>query len=268
MKDYAVCFRNTFRPETCSTSIPSTFGIERLNIVIFGLKTSTLIPYTLYIAKNVYDEDEQKAMYGFWKAISCVEWLSMRSTKNYNNLFTSLIHNEVLDANTLAAKLNSSNDATTYIPTDEELLDGFQKSKLTNLQTRGILYLIESHIRPANSATLLLGFDGYSLEHLMPKKWRNNWPACATDDLAKQRDSKLLTLGNLAIIPQALNASIRDSDWVTKKSGKGVNRPGLEACAKGLITLNTVLLESEWSEQCIDIRANWLFKIAKGLWKI
>ena len=102
----------------------------------------------------------------------------------------------------------------------------------------------------------------------MPKKWRNNWPACATDDLAKQRDSKLLTLGNLAIIPQALNASIRDSDWVTKKSGKGLNKPGLEACAKGLITLNTVLLESEWSEQCIDIRANWLFKIAKELWKI
>ena len=268
MKDYAVCFRNTFRPETCSTSIPSTFGIERLNIVIFGLKTSTLIPYTLYIAKNVYDEDEQKAMYGLLESYIMRRMVVHALTKNYNNLFTSLIHNEVLDANTLAAKLNSSNDATTYIPTDEELLDGFQKSKLTNLQTRGILYLIESHIRPANSATLLLGFDGYSLEHLMPKKWRNNWPACATDDLAKQRDSKLLTLGNLAIIPQALNASIRDSDWVTKKSGKGVNKPGLEACAKGLITLNTVLLESEWSEQCIDIRANWLFKIAKGLWKI
>lgn len=268
MKDYAVCFRNTFRPETCSTSIPSTFGIERLNIVIFGLKTSTLIPYTLYIAKNVYDEDEQKAMYGILESYIMRRMVVHALTKNYNNLFTSLIHNEVLDANTLAAKLNSSNDATTYIPTDEELLDGFQKSKLTNLQTRGILYLIEGHIRPANSATLLLGFDGYSLEHLMPKKWRNNWPACATDDLAKQRDSKLLTLGNLAIIPQALNASIRDSDWVTKKSGKGVNKPGLEACAKGLITLNTVLLESEWSEQCIDIRANWLFKIAKGLWKI
>ena len=123
-------------------------------------------------------------------------------------------------------KLRSGNDATTYIPTDEELLEGFQKSKLTNLQTKGILYLIESHIRPVNSATLLLGFDRYSLEHLMPKKWRNNWPACASDDLAKQRDSKLLTLGNLAIIPQALNASIRDSDWATKKSGKGINKPG------------------------------------------
>lgn len=268
MKDYAICFRSTFKPDTCSTSIPSTSSIERLNIVIFGLKTSTLIPYTLYIAKNVYNEDERNAMYGILESYIMRRMVVHALTKNYNNLFTALIHNEVLDANTLVAKLRSGNDATTYIPTDEELLDGFQKSKLTNLQTRGILYLIESHIRPANSATMLLGFDGYSLEHLMPKKWRNNWPACASDDLAKQRDSKLLTLGNLAIIPQALNASIRDSDWVTKKSGKGINKPGLEACAKGLITLNTVLLESEWSEQCIDIRANWLFKIAKELWKI
>ena len=147
-------------------------------------------------------------------------------------------------------------------------MDGFQKSKLTNLQARGILYLIESYIRPANSATLLLGFDGYSLEHLMPKKWRNNWSACASDEIAKQRDSKLLTLGNLAIIPQALNASIRDSDWTTKKSGKGANKPGLEACAKGLVTLNAVLLEDEWTEEKIDARAKWLHEIAKTLWNI
>ena len=48
-------------------------------------------------------------------------------------------------------------------------------SKLVNIQTRGIQYLIESAIRPDNSSTALLGLSNYSLEHLMPKKWRNNW---------------------------------------------------------------------------------------------
>lgn len=268
MKDYAICFRTIFNPDTCGVSIPGTFGIERLNIIIFGLKTSTLIPYTLYIAKNVDSEDERNAMYGILESYIMRRMVVHSLTKNYNNLFTSLIRNEVLDAASLVAKLHSGNDATTYIPTNEELLDGFQKSKLTNLQTRGILYLIESYIRPANSATLLLGFDGYSLEHLMPKKWRNNWSACASDEIAKQRDSKLLTLGNLAIIPQALNASIRDSDWTTKKSGKGANKPGLEACAKGLVTLNAVLLEDEWTEEKIDARAKWLHEIAETLWNI
>lgn len=268
MKDYAFCFMDTFRPDICGMSIPGTFGIERLNVIIFGLKTSTLIPYVLYIAKNVYDEDEQKAMYGILESYIMRRMVVHTTTNNYNNLFTALIHNEVLDSDSLVAKLQSSNDSTTYIPTDDELRDGFKKSKLINLQTRGIIYLIESNIRPANSATILLGFDRYSLEHLMPKKWRNNWPACSSEDLARQRDSKLLTLGNLAIIPQSLNASIRDSNWQTKKIGKGANKPGLNLCAAGLSTVYDALLENEWTESKIDSRADWLFEKAKGLWKI
>ena len=113
-------------------------------------------------------------MYGILESYVMRRMVIHALTKNYNNLFTSLIHNEVLDANSLMSKLRSGNDATTYIPTDEDLLEGFRKSKLTNLQTKGILYLIESYIRPANSATLLLGFNGYSLEHLMPKNWQKN----------------------------------------------------------------------------------------------
>ena len=86
--------------------------------------------------------------------------------------------------------------------------------------------------------------------------------------LGKERDSKLLTLGNLAIIPQSLNASIRDADWLTKKAGKGENKPGLKICAAGLSTVHDVLLENEWTESKIEIRANWLFEKAKDLWKI
>lgn len=126
------------------------------------------------------------------------------STKSYNNLFTSLILNKVLDSQTLTLRLKGIGDATTYCPDDNEMKIGFETSKLVNLQSKGIIYLLESKIRSDNSSTALLGFNNYSLEHLMPKKWRNNWGACATEDDAKKRDSLLLTLGNLAIIPQAL----------------------------------------------------------------
>lgn len=47
---------------------------------------------------------------------------------------------------------------------------GFETSKLVNLQSKGIIYLLESKIRSDNSSTVLLGFNNYSLEHLMPKK--------------------------------------------------------------------------------------------------
>ena len=162
----------------------------------------------------------------------------------------------------------NNGDATTYCPNDNEMKIGFETSKLVNLQSKGIIYLLESKIRSDNSSTALLGFDNYSLEHLMPKKWRNNWGACATEDDAKKRDSLLLTLGNLAIISQTLNASIRDAAWNVKKAGKGQNKPGLLLCASGLYTLHDVLQKNDWNEHEIENRAEWLLANAQNIWKI
>lgn len=172
------------------------------------------------------------------------------------------------DICTFKVRLKGIGDATTYCPDDNEMKIGFETSKLVNLQSKGIIYLLESKIRSDNSSTALLGFNNYSLEHLMPKKWRNNWGACATEDDAKKRDSLLLTLGNLAIIPQALNASIRDAAWNVKKAGKGQNKPGLLLCASGLYTLHDVLQKNDWNEHEIENRAEWLLANAQNIWKI
>ena len=268
MAECAKCFADTFKPEYCNMGIPASSGIERINVILFGLKNTTLIPYILYVAKNVSSQNELNKIYGVLESYIMRRLVVHATTKNYNNLFTSLILNGVLDAQTLKERLNKGSDATTYVPTNEDLLHGFQESKLINLQTRGILYFIESGIRPARSSTALLGFSSYSLEHLLPKKWRNNWDACATQELARQRDSILLTLGNLAIIPQSLNASIRDGNWVTKKAGKGPNNPGLAICAAGLSTIHDALQKDAWNEDEISQRAIWLYEQAKSLWEL
>lgn len=267
LKEYADCFREIFDPTCCERSVPATYGIERLNVLIFGLKNTTMIPYVLYMAKNVTNQNEFNQMCRVLEGYVMRRMVVHATTKNYNRLYTSLILNQICDADALTDRLSNSNDSTTYVPTDTDLKNGFRYSKLYNLQSKGILYLIESGIRPANSATALLGFDGYSLEHLLPKKWRNNWPACESNELSKERDSALLTLGNLAIITQSLNASIRDSDWSTKKAGKK-NKPGLNLCAAGLVTLNDTLAKSEWNESEISARAEWLYTEAAKLWKL
>ena len=267
LKDYAECFAQNIKPDWCEECIPATYGIERLNIVMFGLKNSTMIPYVLYAAKNVVNQNE------FNKICEVLESYIMRrmivhaTTKNYNNLFISLISNAICDPQDLQNRLYSGKDSTTYMPSDSELEVGFNDSKIYNLQTKGILYLIESGIRPTNSSTAILGFNNYSLEHMMPKKWRNNWSPCASDDLEKERDSKLLTLGNLAIIPQSLNSSVRDADWSTKKTGKK-DKPGLKICASGLITLHDALDKSDWNEDEIKSRAKWLCDESIKLWKL
>lgn len=266
MAEYAKCFAETFRPEYCNMGLPAAPGIERINVIMFGLKNTTLIPYILYVAKNVENQNELRKIYGILESYLMKRMIVHAPTKNYNNLFTSLILNGVLDAEALKERLNKGNDATTFVPSDDDLLNGFKTAKLVNLQTRGILYLLEAGIRSAKSSTALLGFDNYSLEHMMPKKWRNNWAACNSDELARQRDSVLLTLGNLAIIPQSLNASIRDSSWAAKKAGKGVDNPGLSICAAGLTTIHDALQKAEWNETEINTRAVWLYEQARSLW--
>lgn len=268
MAEYAKCFAETFRPEYCNMGLPAAPGIERMNVIMFGLKNTTLIPYILYVAKNVENQNELRKIYGILESYIMKRMIVHAPTKNYNNLFTSLILNGVLDAEALKERLNKGNDATTFVPSDDDLLIGFKTAKLVNLQTRGILYLLEAGIRSAKSSTALLGFNNYSLEHMMPKKWRNNWPECETDALARQRDSVLLTLGNLAIIPQSLNASIRDSSWENKKAGKGVNNPGLSVCAAGLSTIYDALQQDVWDEEKIALRAEWLFEQARSMWDL
>lgn len=269
MKAYAKCFMQIFRPEQCKMSVPGSFGIERINVIIFGLKNTTLIPYVLYLAKNVLDPACLNRMYGILESYVMRRMIVHASTKNYNNLFTSLILNAVLEPEALLARLlKENNDATTYVPRDEDLRSGFERMVLINLQSKGILYLIESKIRSASSSTALLGFDHYSLEHLMPKKWRNNWPACEDAATADRRDYALLTLGNLAIITQSLNASIRDASWATKKAGKGPNRPGLNLCASGLVTLHDALEAETWDEAHITQRASWLWEQAIRIWRM
>lgn len=263
---YAKCFAKAFKPEICNMALTANAGIERMNVIIFGLNNTTLIPYILYLEHNVEDINERNKMYGMLESYIMRRMVVHASTKNYNNLFTSLILNNVCDFETLKMRLSKGKDATTYMPSDDELLNGFRKSKLVNLQTKGILYFIESGIRSTRSSTVILGFNNYSLEHLMPKKWRNNWAPCATEELERNRDSKLLTLGNLAIITQSLNASIRDSDWATKKAGRSDRNPGLKDCASGLLTLQGALQKNEWNEFEIDARAEWLYQQAKTLW--
>lgn len=199
MKAYAEAFESTFDPGYCDADIPSASGVERLNVLIFGLKNSTLIPYVLYVRKNAESSSEESKIYALLESYIVRRMLVQATTKNYNRLFTSLILNEVKDAEALRKALEANDEATTYMPGDAEVRAAFEESCLYNLQSKGVLYLLESAIRPGMSSTALLGFNQYTLEHMMPKKWRNKWGAL-DDEAATRRDRKLLTLGNLAII--------------------------------------------------------------------
>jgi len=267
--EYAVVYYNNIDPEVVMNEISQQPSIERINTIIFGLENTTLIPYVLFILKNVSGKFELKKIFEFLEGYIMRRMICKTTTKDYNRLFTDrFIGNNLLTVNELRDYLESKSDKVNFIPIDEELSKGFHDSKITNKQTRGILYLIETKIRNRKSqSTALLGLKDYSLEHLMPKKWENNWDKVDNYEEIIARNRKLLTLGNLAIITSSLNSSIRDANWKIKKEGKG-DRGGLKRYASGLETMGDILEFDVWNEKTIEDRANFLLECASKIWRI
>lgn len=268
IKEYATTFRNAINLDVINNELTSEAGIERINAVMFALDTTTLIPYVLFAEHNISDVNARSDLYSYIESYIMRRLITRQTTKNYNQLFTDrLILNKVLSKDALAEYISGQEDKINRMPSDQEVLDAFHESCLTNKYALGVLYLIESKIRDRSKySTQLLGISKYSLEHMMPKKWQNSWQL-SKDCTVETRDRKLLTLGNLTIITQSLNASIRDADWQTKKSGKK-DKGGLKKYAEGIETLSEYLELDSWDENSIKNRADDLATKALNVWKI
>jgi len=268
LKEYAIIFKNNINPKIISDHLNQESSIDRINALIFGLENSTLIPYTLYVLKHNSNEQERKELFG------CIETFIMRriicrtNNKSYNNLFTDrLIFREIIKKQDFIKHIDTQDDKVNFMPNNDELLEGFNNSVLSNKAASGVLYLIESKIRTTlYNSTKLLGISKYSLEHLMPKKWENNWGKLEEKEEIDKRNRKLLTLGNLAIITQNLNSKIRDLNWEVKKNG--TNNNGLKNYTRDLETINKYLDLTTWDESEIEKRALDLYNYALDIWKI
>lgn len=269
IRQYAAVFRKAINADIIDDELPSAAGIERLNAIIFALDTATLIPYVLFVERNLPDISVRNDLYDYLESYIMRRLVTRATTKNYNQLFSDrLILNRILSKDEFISYLGGQDDKINRMPTDEDVTTAFNDAWLTNKYASGVLYLIESKIRDRRRhSTQLLGISKYSLEHIMPKKWRNHWTFTGDKAAADIRDRKLLTLGNLTIITQALNASIRDADWETKKTGQG-DKGGLRKYAEGIETLSAYLDADVWDEAAIQGRAEYLSTKALETWGI
>lgn len=269
IKGYASLFRANFDDEVLKLELPQEPGIERINAIIFGLENSTLIPYTLFILRNVTDAVQRQNLFGSIETYIMRRMVCNAGTKNYNQLLDNMIRHKILSKTTFLEQINKSDDSVNFLPNNKALEKGFNESRLINKQAAGILYFIESKIKEQDKPlSSLLGFSGYSLEHLMPKKWKNNWKKLPDPVAEAERDKVLRTLGNLAIIPQALNASFRDSNWKTKKGKTRGRKKGLIFYGAGIETLHDCLEVDDWNEGEIKNRAKWLCEQAIEVWPV
>lgn len=261
----AALWRRSVQPDLVGQELDPGRAIDRLNVVLFGLNTTTVFPYVLYVLKNVANAAERSRIFGLLETYLIRRLVCRETSKNYNKVFTGFIRAGLDSYDGLAKRLLGATDAGVRMPSDDTFAAGFLRSNLTNAQARLVLYMLEASVRERSfHNTALNGYAHYTLEHLMPKKWRNHWGALPKEE-AEERDQALRKMGNLSLLSSRLNTSIRDADWSTKKAGKG-NRHGLSHYAAALETLGTDLQLPAWDEAAIGARGRRLAQQALAVW--
>lgn len=262
-------YRKHVDPQLLDQAIDSNNAYERLNLVIFGLQTTTILPYFLHILRSSIGAEECRRMLRLLETYVMRRLICGETTARYNRFFAALARGGVDSYDQLTERLMRSEDPTAYLPSDEAVIEGFQRTNLTNSQARVLLYLIECSIRDeSRHSTALASFRHYTLEHIMPKNWPSKW-GTLPDEQAQRRNGLVRKIGNLTLLSARLNNSIRDADWITKKGGTG-QRAGLKRYAVGLDIFDQDLHEETWTEDHIQARGERLarYALSAALWPI
>lgn len=265
--EYALIYHDHINPDIAKGDIPGTPCIERINFLIFALEYTAIVPYILYLLKNVSDVEERNAMFGYIESYVLRRLICKSDNKNYSDLFSeNLILRQINTLETLKDYIENREDGQALVlPRDTQVIKACHKNKFANKKALAILYLLETAIREGHPhATKLYSFERYTLEHIMPRSWKENWPLgeSHTED---EREEAIYCLGNLAMLPSRLNTSISNASWDDKKSGKGKNL-GMSHYAADIETLASVISKPMWNEDCIAERANWIADKANEIW--
>lgn len=237
---------------------------KRFFHIIENLNITTIFPLVLFLYSIEKDVTERIKCLQMLESYLVRRNITKMTTKNYNNLFISIIktlsdRKDKTVYNTLAETLSSFTEPTNKFPSDEELKTAFSNSVLSNQHAKQTLFTIALYqIKTVLHDMTALSSNSFSVEHIMPKKWEENWSIALTDDQKNFRNHKLHTLGNLTIITKNLNSKLRNSAWSNKKTI-------LQTYSALPLTTNYTSLP-DWSETTIVSRANDLEDIALKIW--
>lgn len=262
---YANSYKEHIQPDIVNNVVTEPKNsIQRLNIVFFGLETATLLPYCLYVLNNAEREEANK-IFGLLETYIARRMLCHDQTKNYNKLFAGFITSEILTSDKLKEEFYNKRDTEDRMPTDEDI-ERLINYNHTNTQIKGLLYLLETGLRqPGKETTNILSLQSYDLEHIMPKD-HSKWDSPDdTDEIIKNRETHIWSIGNKTLLSKGLNKSLKNEIYSKKLNGLSAENPGYKTFAMGLRTFNVDNYPT-WDEDKIDERQKFLIEKIKEVW--
>ena len=244
--------------------------IETFLYRLESMQVGVLTPVLLWLLSSDIPSEQLQ------KSVNVLESFLVRrmtcgmTTNDYNRLFLGLmgeLHKagpekagevilEYLKAQTAYSRLWPDDSALEYAFIQRQLY-----RLLTQRRLRILLNGIEEGLRTDKAETVSVQ-GNITIEHIMPQKWRSNWPILADaedqDQAELDRDRLIHTIGNLTLVNPRLNSHLSNDSWGEKKKKLHDN-----------ITLflnKDIALKTEWNEDKIKERSHELAQVAIKVW--
>lgn len=192
-------------------------------------------------------------------------------TSNYNRHFVGLIQHlrghggQAREA--LRGYLLQGSSPSTRWPGDEEFARAWLHApayrRMRSRGTEMVLRALEQRLHTKYQERIEIR-DGLTVEHVLPQKWRQHWPAPAAspspDETPEERRARLLhTFGNLTLLTQALNTKNKNDTYALKRE---------LITQQSALRLNLYFRDvEEWGEEQILERGRRLLEVALELWR-
>jgi hypothetical protein len=239
---------------------------------IEALDTTTVFPLLLHIFDKLgrpKHDEERRAILTDLESFLVRRLFCELTTKNYNNLFLeagkAMADVEPTQLRDVLAKflMAKSSDIDRW-PNDDDFWQGWNKLEAYRRikpqgRLRMVLEALELHLRQSElSEEQTLPKKKLSIEHILPRGWKANWPLPEETDEAKDRRELLLhTLGNLTLVTKKLNSTLSNNAWSEKR----------KTLRRSILNLNAdLIVREEWNEAEIRRRSKELFKLVKEIW--
>ena len=268
LHDYADVFREYFSNEdnllTYDDYVGRIFNISNV------LEVSTFHPYLLqqlYYLKNesIAEEDIRSRFFVSEKYI-VLNTICKGSTKNYNNECFRLVDEKKTPQDVL--------ESCQYI-SEGNFVNGLRRM-ITNKLPTLFLFWVELYRRNQLNVDIKILRYEYTLKHIMPQKWNQNWydvPVYDTDEnevedadeMEHVRSHAIYEIGNIILLNSKLNTSISNGNFTDKINGKN-GRKGIKDLANIRLTRKVIDNNTEWNELKIYARTAELKTEIRKIW--